>query len=370
MNLDLYDRKKQVEDYLKHKFFNQSPPQVQQQPVEQIPVEQVPIYTPEERAKIENTPDYSSMGGELLAGLGDVLASAYGKTPTNFSQSAKEASLNKKKSALDLFDQNKKTSENKILSEYFQKKYGIPASTNLEVSEKLAKLKNDEDLKRMTVEQANVEKESARSYRDLLRQERFDAQREKSDLKKEQQDEKMQAELSKRLGDPQNIVSSLNVINDNLGFNVDDYDPNTGTVKGKKVDLPGVSIPGIGRITAYDTRARQLKSSMARLFNLELKDRSGTAVTPTELLRLKDEFNSGKFNTEPELLKALQDYKYILRNHLKNTEAGFKPEIVDTYKNRGGITSQDLPEKTAVPTWSDEEEKRFQELQQKFSGKK
>lgn len=114
-------------------------------------------------------------------------------------------------------------------------------------------------------------------------------------------------------------------------------------VGGKKVDLPGVSIPGIGRVTAYSGKARELADRAAKIFNTELKDRSGAAVTSNELDRLKGEFSQGKFNTEPELIRALADYKRALGKELKRREAAFRPEVVQTYGSRGGTVETPAP---------------------------
>jgi hypothetical protein len=114
------------------------------------------------------------------------------------------------------------------------------------------------------------------------------------------------------------------------------------TKDGKAVDLPGVSLPGLGRVGIYSTDARQLETAMASIFNKELKDRSGAAVTTAEMERLKGEFASGKFNTEAEMIQAVKDYEKMAAVALANAEAGFKPEVLEEYASRGGVTSQQL----------------------------
>ena len=323
--LPVYDEEeKRVRDYIMAKYFPADGAAPQPDP-----------FSGEEREKIQrDSGGVAPLVGEVLAGLGDVYSRAAG-SPTNFQATAREASNQRRTDRLADFDRRKKDSKLKAVSDYLTKKYNIPGSIPPETGKDLASLEQQEELRRLALTQsADARKESAI--------ERQEARTEKDETKKELQDEKMQAELAKRLGDPQNLVAALNNIDDIVGFKVDEYDPKEGTVGGKKKDLPGVSMPGIGRVSFFSRDARELQSAVAKVFNLELRDRSGAAVTIPELERLKIEFASGKFNSEPELIKALQNYKKILRNHLKNTEAGFKPEIVERYRERGGITSQDI----------------------------
>lgn len=138
-------------------------------------------------------------------------------------------------------------------------------------------------------------------------------------------------------------------LNNALGFDLDAYDPNTNTVNGKPVDLAGASIPGIGRVAFYDKNARIIEDTMSRIFNTELKDRSGAAVTSEELTRLKNEFSSGRFQTEEEKLGATQRYARLLREQLNRQESAFTPTVRSKYQERisdpnqkmsGGVPSQ------------------------------
>lgn len=144
-----------------------------------------------------------------------------------------------------------------------------------------------------------------------------------------------------KLGTFQDLNNSITRVEDQLGFPLEAY--KDGKVNGKEVDLPGVSLPGIGRVTAFDSDARVLNSTMSEIFNKTLRDRSGAAVSNGEMERLKQEFQAGKFNTEAEMIGALQRYKAAATQAMKNAEAGFAPEILDTYEKRGGQTSRNKP---------------------------
>jgi hypothetical protein len=120
-------------------------------------------------------------------------------------------------------------------------------------------------------------------------------------------------------------------IDKKLDFNLDSlqYNPKTGkgtilNKQGKRIavpDIPGVSVIGVGR-QYYGERAQDLKSSLDAVFNRELKDRSGAAVTSSELEKLKTEFASGKYASEASMLDAFKRYKDLVHKKLKSQEIG------------------------------------------------
>lgn len=158
----------------------------------------------------------------------------------------------------------------------------------------------------------------------------------------------------KELSSHGKLFSAINMVEKELGFPLDNIN-DKGQVKQpdgsfKDVDLPGANVWGIGRVTAHSPEARMLEGSVAAIFNTELKDRSGAAVTDNELNRLKMEFNAGKFNTEPEMLRALKRYKIKAAEVLANAEARYNPEVLAEYSNRGGFTSGKLGGETGGAT--------------------
>jgi len=160
--------------------------------------------------------------------------------------------------------------------------------------------------------------------------------------KKNELIDKNTIKLKSDLTESQAVATTISNVEKLLGFNLDDVDLETGTVKGKPVDIPGVNIPGKGRTTFYSSAARELDDTMSNLFNVELKNRSGVSVTPPELQALKKEFSEGKFNTEEEKLKALKRFKQALKTAFRNIEAGYSKEVISEYQDRGGFTSDRL----------------------------
>lgn len=166
----------------------------------------------------------------------------------------------------------------------------------------------------------------------------------KAETARTKADEKVDKEvtqLSEKL-DPirQGQVSVKNVERE-LGFDLDEYDSDTNTVRGKEVDAPGVSLPIVGRITKYDKDAKSLDRAMSGLLNTEIKDRAGSAVSSGEMERVKTEYAAGKYDTEEDLIRAMKDYKKAMYDELKRREAGYKPEALAEYKTRGGKTADD-----------------------------
>lgn len=152
-------------------------------------------------------------------------------------------------------------------------------------------------------------------------------------------------QVQKYGGDIQSFADTyrkMQNIEKELGFDLNDYDTKTGKVGDKRKDLPGISLPVLGRVSFYNKDARTLETKAAAIFNAELKDRSGSAVTSPELERLRTEFGAGKFNTESELIGALKDYKNALIAAVGGQEAKYRPEAIEEARARGQFTSASI----------------------------
>lgn len=176
-------------------------------------------------------------------------------------------------------------------------------------------------------------------------------------------DERQVQALAKATESRATLNAAVEELNNALGFDVDSYDTKTGTVGGKKVDIPGASVPGLGRVAFYSERAREVEDTMSRIFNIELKDRSGAAVTSQELTRLKNEFSSGRFQTEKEKIKAVQRYKKLLLEQLNRQESAFSKKVRETYKERIADPSSKLSIEDNSSGLSPEEEAELRQLE-------
>lgn len=227
-------------------------------------------------------------------------------------------------------------SEESKIARALAKKMGYTGDLNALTAERFAKVSPALE-KMLALESARAGRAAMADMRGQMLKE----SREREDDKRIEEDVQ---KLSSDIGNAQDIGNALAAVESKLGFKIDDAVTDDGSlkVKGKEVDLPGVNIPLIGRVSAYDGKARELQSALSKVFNVELKDRSGAAVTTPELERLKTEFAQGKFNTEPEMVRALADYRAAAQNALKNREAAYRPEVVQRYRDRGGFTSESM----------------------------
>lgn len=162
--------------------------------------------------------------------------------------------------------------------------------------------------------------------------------------RQEEKREKKVIDLQERLSGSQALAQRIQGLENTLGFSLEDY-------KNNKKDLPGFSVPGIGRVTAFNGDARVLESQIAKLFNTELKDRSGSAVTSPELERLKIEFGAGKYNTEEEMLGALAAYKQESLNVMQNIERAAPKDAMQELRARGVTLSDSLTKKQETPKY-------------------
>ncbi len=114
-------------------------------------------------------------------------------------------------------------------------------------------------------------------------------------------------------------------------------------------DLPGYGIAGgaLPDLAAGDD-GRRLRQLVQGLANINLKDRSGAAVSDQEYLRFKKEFGTGTMMTEKQLLDGLRTYRNIVQRVAQGFEAGAAPEAVQEYSNRpGALTSAQVPRQAA-----------------------
>ena len=118
------------------------------------------------------------------------------------------------------------------------------------------------------------------------------------------------------------------------------------TPDGKKLDLPGINVPGIGRIATGPgidgPMARELKAAATDMLSIKIYDSSGKAITPIEQTRLADGMRMGSFDTEADLLRAMQDLRVVINKNMGNIEARYSPDVVSTYSERGGTTSKSI----------------------------
>lgn len=127
---------------------------------------------------------------------------------------------------------------------------------------------------------------------------------------------------------------------------VDEYterDPQ-GNVVGYK-GVPGVGglanqrALGIGTATQLfsDPKGKENQSKIAALQNLVLQARSGAAVTDPELQRMLAETGLTQWSSDEDFLRAFPRLMQKAEESVRNTLAGYDPDVVSEYLGRGAL---------------------------------
>lgn len=120
-------------------------------------------------------------------------------------------------------------------------------------------------------------------------------------------------------------------------------------------------VTGIGEGTPdwmLPKAATDARQAFTKLFNITLKDRSGSAVTNQELERLKKEFGSGLFKKPEQLQTAVDKARDIINKHYAAVAAGYGPDALKAYnENLRGFGGRVVLDPKGGSGWTVEEVK-------------
>lgn len=116
-----------------------------------------------------------------------------------------------------------------------------------------------------------------------------------------------------------------------------------GGIDGSGGDIPGYGLAG-GMTPDWvaSKDAQKLRQAVQRLANIQLKDRSGSAVSDQEYKRFQQEFGAGTWKTEQQLRNGLQQYRNIVGRVTKELEASAPQSALQEYKGRDGSAKSEL----------------------------
>jgi hypothetical protein len=155
----------------------------------------------------------------------------------------------------------------------------------------------------------------------------LDLQRAKLDQVGDQQLNKQVQQLGKAIEGAK--LNDSNAVLQNVESRISKNPALLEYVSGAKSALPDWSVP---------TDIAMGRQAISKLFNIELKNRSGAAVTVPEYERLKDEYGKGVFKTPAQIKGAIEQARNLLNQHYRSVAAGFSPDVLKTYnENLGGI---------------------------------
>lgn len=104
-------------------------------------------------------------------------------------------------------------------------------------------------------------------------------------------------------------------------------------------DIPGYGETQWAPDFSISEEGRKIRQQVSTVKNAIIKARSGQAVSEQESNRLLDEIGEGqgkKIKDDAQLLRGIANVSNILNDRLQNIQAGYSPDIFDTYKKRGG----------------------------------
>lgn len=102
-------------------------------------------------------------------------------------------------------------------------------------------------------------------------------------------------------------------------------------------DIPGFGATAKAPGSTLTEEGRRMRTIMAKIFNITLKDRSGAAVTIPEFERLKTEFAQGNFvQFDEDFFKAIKALRQATDNEKRSLVAGHPTEAVNEFIKRGG----------------------------------
>jgi hypothetical protein len=148
-----------------------------------------------------------------------------------------------------------------------------------------------------------------------------------------------------KLGLP-TITSAINSIENQIGMTLEEaLQRNTDDDKTNDVEVPGYGRVGsLAPDVFVGDKSRAFRQDVGSLLNPQISKQFGASQTKGEIERFQKEVGSGTFESEAAILRGLSNIKRSANADLKATYAGYRPELVDTYRTREGVTLQESPE--------------------------
>lgn len=242
------------------------------------------------------------------------------------------------KDKLKMYSDERKAQQDMIKdalkNEYYDKKLELEAAKQKGQIDALEKRLRDSELNRQLREaladRANATKKEIAETMKGMRQDRTietDAQK-----------------LQKTLGEMvPGVVTKLERLDKNLPGGIDQ----TGAGAGE--DTPGV---GVGMSLAPDwflsPEGSAVQQDTRGLVADLIKIQSGTAASDKEVDRKLKEFGISPDSKESTYRRGVQNLKAEIQRAIESKEAAYRPEVVELYKSRGGVSSKDLVKEPSV----------------------
>lgn len=125
-------------------------------------------------------------------------------------------------------------------------------------------------------------------------------------------------------------------------------DQTLNTIEGIMAKYPAGKLPGYGRVegllpnAALPQDAQTLRQAVAQLANINLKQRSGAAVTAQEYDRFKTELGNSTFVPEERLRQGITQMRALVEAQKKNAVGGVSDDALASYEANGGMPLSQL----------------------------
>lgn len=161
---------------------------------------------------------------------------------------------------------------------------------------------------------------------------RLDVQRERDKATSERQHNTMIQKFSTKLTD-----SGIPQLDDTLTEIEQIIESLPKDKKGAPKDIPAFGrVPSLVPTFMTSGQGKQLRQAIQKLSNVQLKQRSGAAVTQPEFARFVQEFGTGKLESEEALIGGLARLRRAIEADRAELERGLPPEAQQEYVERGG----------------------------------
>lgn len=120
-------------------------------------------------------------------------------------------------------------------------------------------------------------------------------------------------------------------------------DQTLNTIEGIIAKYPKGQLPGYGPVqgllpmSALNEDGQQLRQAVAQLANINLKQRSGAAVTQQEYQRFRQELGTSAFLPEDRIRQGITQMRGLVESQKQNYAAAAPEGAIQTYEQNGGM---------------------------------
>lgn len=167
--------------------------------------------------------------------------------------------------------------------------------------------------------------------------------------------------------DAQKLEKRIGDMTPGIKYRLEELDKAVGGIENveSKESLPGVGpLAGLAPDVMLSDQGSVIRQHARGLVADLIKLQSGTAASEKEVDRKMEELGMGAGSKEVSFRRGILNVRNQLVQKLKSTEAAFKPEVVEAFRSRGGVTHDVV----GAIGKKDKDRERLEALRKKFGG--